>query len=139
MDQDRIELEWKYQPTDFFEAPYQYAESDLELKIENGRAKAVLTGPTQSDHDARVRSLVKGFFLVRQLQVHRNYTLEGPAILQYSSGHKNVILEAASGMMTLTGGSVDFIIRDPAGNVVRDSKAERIADDTSLLNLFASK
>lgn len=139
MNQDRTELEWKYEPTDFFEAPYQYAEIDFELKIDSGRAKAMLTAPTPSDREARVRSLVKSLFLIRQLQVHRNYTLEGPTISRYSSGHKNVVIEVGSAVMTLTSGSVDFIIQDPAGNVVRDSKAERIADDTSLLNLLAPK
>jgi hypothetical protein len=57
----------------------------------------------------------------------------------YSAGHKNVVVEVGSAIMTLTSGSVDFIIQDPAGNVVRDSKAERIAEDTSLLNLLAPK
>lgn len=45
MERDRTELEWKYEPRDFFEAPYQYAESDFELRIESGRAIAILTTP----------------------------------------------------------------------------------------------
>jgi hypothetical protein len=139
MNQDRTELEWNYEPTDFFEAPYQYAETDFELEIDSGRAKATLTAPTPSDREAHVRSVVKSLFLIRQLQVHRNYTLEGPTISMYSAGHKNVVVEVGSAIMTLTSGSVDFIIQDPAGNVVRDSKAERIAEDTSLLNLLAPK
>ena len=139
MNQDRTELEWNYEPTDFFEAPYQHAEIDFELKIESGGAKAVLTAPTPSDREAHARSLVKSLFLIRQLQVHRNYTLEGPTISSYSLGHKNVFIEVGSAVITLTSGSVDFIIQDSAGNVVRDSKAERIAEDTSLLNLLAPK
>ena len=34
---------------------------------------------------------------------------------------------------------MDFIVQDPAGNVIRDSKAERIADDTFAVNLLAPK
>ncbi|SRR6266511_3249116 len=74
---DRTELEWTYEPKDFFEAPYQYAEVDFELKIESGKALATLTVPTL-DLEARVRSLVESVFLVRQLQLHRSYKLEGP-------------------------------------------------------------
>lgn len=82
---------------------------------------------------------MKNIFLVRQLQVHRSYTLVGPIVSRYSSGHKNVTVEVGSAAVALTSGQVDFIIQDPAGNVIRDSKAERIADDTSLLNLLAPK
>ena len=137
MERDRTELEWKYKPRDFFEAPHEYAESDFELRIDSGRAIAILTTP--ADLETHVRSFVKNIFSVRQLQVHRSYTLEGPTISTYSSGHKNVTVEVGSAVMALTSGRVDFKIQDSAGNVIRDSKAERIADDTSLLNLLAPK
>jgi hypothetical protein len=130
MDRDRTELEWNYEPRDFFEAPYEYAESNFELRIDSGRAIAILT--TAADLETHVRSFVKNTFSVRQVQVHRSYTLEGPTMSRYSSGHKNVTVEVGSAVMALTSGRVDFIIQDPAGNVLRDSKAERIADDTSL-------
>jgi hypothetical protein len=39
MNQDRTELEWNYEPTDFFEAPYQYAEIDFELEIDSGKRR----------------------------------------------------------------------------------------------------
>lgn len=139
---DRTELEWRYEPTDFFEAPYRHGERDFELKIESGTAVAnlgVTTEPPPSDLDARVRALVKSLFLVRQLQLHKNYKLEGPKIVRYSSGIKNVTLEVGSAVLALTGGRVDFTIHDAAGNLVRDSKAERIAQDTSLLDVLAPK
>jgi hypothetical protein len=139
---DRTELEWTYEPTDFFEAPYSHAEPDFELKIDGGNAIATLAGPGSTppaDAEGRVRSFVKSLFLARELQLHRGHKLEGPRISRYSGSHKNVELEVAGSVLTLTGGRVDFTVHDAAGNLVRDSKAERIAADTSLLELLAPK
>lgn len=53
MDPDRTELEWKYEPRDFFEAPYEYAESDFELRIDSGRAIAILIMPVDLETHVR--------------------------------------------------------------------------------------
>ena len=42
---DRVELEWVYQPVDFFEVAYEYGYPDFHVSVENGRAVAVLTTP----------------------------------------------------------------------------------------------
>ena len=139
---DRTELEWTYEPADFFEAPYRHTERDFELKIESGKAVATLgvtTDPLPSHLEASVRSFIKSVFLVRQLQLHRNYKLEGPKIVRYSSGRENVTLEVQSAFHALTSGRVDITIHDAAGNLIRDSKVERIAEETSLLDLLALK
>lgn len=139
---DRTELEWTYEPTDFFEATHRQASPDFDLVIESGKATANLTVPTDPlppDLEARIQSFVQNVFLVRQLQVHRNYKLEGPTVSQHSSGRKNVSLRIACCLHALTSSSVDFIVQDAAGNVIRDSKAERIGEHTTLLNQLASK
>ena len=77
---DRTEFEWSYEPTDFFETPYRQAGRDFDLVIDSGTAMANLTVPTDpvpSDLEACVRSFVENVFLSRQLQLHRNYKLEG--------------------------------------------------------------
>lgn len=139
---DRTELEWIYEPKDFFEAPYRHAERDFELMIDSGRALASLTVPTDpvpSDVKESIRSLVESTFLVRELQLHRKAKLEGPRIYQHSAGRKDISIQlegvCAVGMI----GQLDFIVSDAEGNIKRDSKAERIAENTSLLDLVSPK
>ena len=48
-------------------------------------------------------------------------------------------IQVASSFLSLTSGRVDFIVQDAAGNVIRDSKAERITAQTSVVNLLALK
>ncbi len=139
---DRTELEWTYEPKGFFETPYRHAERDFELKIDNGTAVATLiipTDPVPADLEESVRTLVENSFLVRELQLHRKAKLEGPRIYQHSAGRKDVSIRlegvSAVGMI----GQLDFIVSDAEGDIKRDSKAERIAEHTSLLDLLAPK
>jgi hypothetical protein len=139
---DRTELEWTYEPTGFFEAPYRHAARDFDLMIDSGTAIANLTVPTDpvpSDLEESVRSFVENTFLVRKLQIHTNYKLEGPRIYQHSSGRKNVSIRLAAVSTVGMVGQVDFMLKDAAGNIIRDSKAERITEHTSLLDLLAPK
>ena len=41
----RTDIEWRYDPTDFFEKRFQCSERDFVLEIENGRALATLKVP----------------------------------------------------------------------------------------------
>ncbi len=139
---DRTELEWTYEPTDFFEAPYRHGARDFDLMIDSGTAIANLSVPSDpvpSDLEASVRSCVENTFLVRQLEIHTTYKVEGPRTYQHSSGRKSVSIRlvgiSAVGMV----GQADFMLKDSAGNIIRDSKAERITEHTSLLDLLAPK
>lgn len=139
---DRTELEWTYSPSDFFEAPYQIKVGEIDLVVEGGKAVAVMTAPSDSvpkDFEERARILLESIFLIRRLQMRTKYKLEGPTAYQYSSGRKNVSIRVGTGSIALMGGQVDFLLKDAAGNVVRDSKAERIAEHSSLLDELSPK
>jgi hypothetical protein len=139
----RTELEWRYEPTDFFEASYQHAEEGFDLKVDAGTAMATLTvpaDPVPADLEARVRSLIENIFLVRKFQLHKDYKLEGPRIYQHSpSGRKDVSIRlvgvASEGMV----GKLDVKIEDSDGNVIFDSKAKRIDEDALLLDSLLPK
>lgn len=140
--EDRTELEWSYEPSDFFEAPYRHATGDFELMIEDGRVAATVTIPSDplpQDLEARIGAFLKNTFLVRKLQVRRQYNLEGPRIYQYSSSHKNVSISVETAAVLVMAGQADFVLRDAVGNILRDSKAERIAQHSAALAFLASK
>lgn len=139
---ERTELEWEYQPQDLFEVPYRHSSAEYALLIEGGRAIATLIVP-QEPVDQRLETLItnhlQGILLVRQLQVHRGYVLEGPRIHQHTGERKNIAIRVGSGSFVLSGGQADFVHRDAAGNVLRDTKTERTAGHIAMLNAVVPK
>jgi hypothetical protein len=139
---ERTELEWVYQPRDLFEVAYRYAGTECELVIESGRAVATLSvpqDPVDPQLEKRIMGHLEAVLLVRQLQVHRVYDLQGPRIYQHAGGRKNVAIRVGAAYVVVSGGQADFVHRDAAGNVLRDTKAERIAEHTAMLDSVAPK
>ena len=138
---DRVELEWVYQPADFFEVAYKYGDPNFQVSIEDGRGVAILTTPREPVAPAlqqQIVDCVTGIFLARQLQTHREFDLGLPKVHVHRGG------------MTITskGFTIDGIIAESippdvittdADGDVRDTRAERIARHTATLNLFATK
>ena len=142
MTPERTELEWTYDPADLFEAPYQHAGIDFDLLVDAGRAVATLRVPQEPvspDVEEGVRAVLESVFLVRQLQIHRQYSLKGPRTYQHSAGRKNILIRAGIVATVCTAGRADFIVTDTAGNIVRDSRVERIAEHSSVLDSVAPK
>jgi hypothetical protein len=141
MKPERTELEWAYQPTDFFEGPYGHATADFKLTVSEGRVLVTLVtphDPVPNSIEDDVTALVAGIFHVRQLQSHGSYSLEGPTIYQHSGGRKSVAIRLR-GVLAIAASVArgDIIVRDPAGNVVHDSKAERITRQMAELDAAA--
>jgi hypothetical protein len=142
MRSDRTELEWIYTPPDFFEAGYERSVPEFHLSILSGRVLATLDepgGPVPNPTKERVRSFVNALFHVRQLQTHAAYKLEGPRIYQYSAGRKSVAIELSGVNVSVRVGQVDVVVHNAAGEVVHDSKAERISHESGELNDLAPK
>ena len=62
---DCTELEWTYEPSDFFEARYVFDEARFVLTIDGGKAIAKLKTPTDpipTDLEEGVRALVEQVF-----------------------------------------------------------------------------
>ncbi len=139
---DRTELEWTYTPADFFEAPYQCTESEYQIVIENGRAVVTLQVPRHPVEQAledRIRASLTAIFLVRQMQMQRTFDLGGPRICQHAEGRKDIAITPKTGHCEVLGNRLDFRLGGAAGEVIRDTKAERIAGHTALLNEIAPK
>jgi hypothetical protein len=87
----------------------------------------------------RIATHLQATFFARQLQIHRKYELEGPRVSQHVGGRKNVAIRLGSAYVVTEVGHVDLITRDASGNIIRDSKAERIAEHTALLGAIGPK
>jgi hypothetical protein len=125
-----------YRPNDLFEAPYRCATPDWELLFEDGRVVATLRvpqDPIDTGIEDRIRDQIESVLLVRQLQVHRTYQIEGPRTYQHAEGRKHIAIRVGSAALTFSAGHVDVVATDSTGKVVRDTKAERIAAHESML------
>jgi hypothetical protein len=139
---DKTELEWSYEPPDYFEAPYDSTETGFRLHVSDGCAMVALHSP-QDPIDAhlssRIRTCVADVFAIREFQTHRSFTLTGPSIRQHRGDQQVVSVQVSGSAMALSSTSVDFVVLDSRGNVVRDTKAERIAGDKAMLDDLAPK
>ncbi len=139
---ERTELEWNYEPADFFEAPYHHAEAAYDLVADGGRVTVILRAPqdpVNSSVEQGIQSQINDILAARQLQVHRKYRLEGPRIWQNVGDKRHVSIRVGSAALVMTGHRPDIVIADRNGAVIRDTKAERIAEETETLNLLVSK
>jgi hypothetical protein len=78
-------------------------------------------------------------FLGVQLLSHRAYELSRSTMTRvHSDGRKDVFLEAEPARIVVTGHPVDFQIRDKDGNIVADSKLDRVEKKRSLADLVST-
>lgn len=135
-------LEWPYQPPDFFEAPYRQTAAGYDLLVDAGIVTVTLTSPQDPVSEilrSQIASEVEAIFIARQLRTHRHFALEGPRDTQHMAGGTKSIAIALCGEMVALADTVDVVLTDPAGNVIRDSKAERIADDARFVDALVPK
>jgi hypothetical protein len=137
---DRTELQWFYSPADFFEAPYLEEETGHSISIADGVAKATLQGPAAIGADEVLARKIKALFQIRQMQTNRRFELERlPSVTVFRGGTRHFILTTEPGIIRVTGTDVDVIATDAKGEVVRDTRAERIAVHNAELNSISGK
>lgn len=139
---DRTEIEWVYQPSDFFEAALVLSDADYDLNIADGKATAVLRepqDPIEATIENAIEDRIKLVFEVRLLQVARKYVLEGPRTVQHYEGKRTVGIRICAVTLAVALDPVDCVATDDAGNVIRDTRAERIARDRSEVESLAGK
>lgn len=139
--QDAVALEWTYTSDDFFEEPITLQRHDCSILIEGGRVTATVL-PDEYDQEHRKRDelheLVDSYFRSVQLFTHRRFELPKPGMSRvYPDGRRDVTLFVESCTMKMTCGRVDLIVSDSDGNVVRDTKRERIDSEKALARSIA--
>ncbi len=138
----RTVVEYGYSPADYFEAPVLWSSPEYRLRLEDGLARATLGAPADPVEAATsnaVRAQVQAHLSARQLRTHRPFKIDGPRIEQHrADGRRDVTVALSGAIVVVAGGSVDFVLQDASGRVVRDSKAERIAEEQAFMCLIAN-
>ena len=136
-----VVFEWSFTPPDYFEAPIEIVRDDYTLTIEHGKAEARLDfAAYEANHSIR-QTLHEGLndrFLGVQLLTHRAYELSGSTMTRlHPDGQGDVFLDVQSARHVITGQLVDLQVCDKDGNIIADSKRDRIEKKRSLGDLVS--
>jgi hypothetical protein len=128
-------LEWKFSPPDFFPEPIEpeplkISGQDYTMAIENGAARAEIDSAIYDTNPDEIREglhrALNARFLAAQLRNHRRYELSGSTVIMHPDGRRDTLVELESMNIKLTGGTVDFLVTNKLGEVIADSKRDRI-------------
>jgi hypothetical protein len=137
-----MSFEWKFSPADYFEEAIEISRQDYTMSIAGGTVRAqVDAGTYEADPDIRRRmhDALNDRFLGVQLLTHRPYELSQSTKTRiHPDGRRDIFIEPEPVRITLSGGSVDFQIRDKDGNLIADSKRDRIEKKKTLAALVST-
>jgi hypothetical protein len=138
----RTQLEWSYTPADLFEVGYDSSRGPATLHIGDGVALLTVPGgqPDRVEEGDFYRWILT-IIRVRALQVKRTATIsDDPSVVEFDEqGHRHVSLRVKAGAIAIMTGQLEAIQTDANGNVVRDSRGERIAAHKSELDDLSTK
>jgi hypothetical protein len=140
---DRTIIEWLYEPLDFFENPVRHLGFNYDLDIQDGQAQASLKAPTEpvpSQLTVAIQATLQTIFDARQLLIHRAYRLKGTRVYQHrSNGQINRMINLRAALVaTSSTGAIDITMTDASGRVIKDSRAERIAEHSRFIALITA-
>jgi hypothetical protein len=134
-----VVLEWRFYPPDCFEEQINLERNDYKLVIGSGKAEARIRAELYEKKPTMMEDLnhaLNNRFLGVQLLTHKPYELSNPLLYRiYPDGRKDYFIFAEPGVFSISGGTFDFAHIDKNGNVIRDTKAERIRKKQRLADL----
>ncbi len=127
---ETVVLVWQFSPPDVFEEPTSLVAAGQTINIADGKAEARIDAIAY-DSSASLRQQLHAALNARlnaiEILSHCECHLEKSIMTRVdASGRKHYFLEAEPGIYKLTGSPVDFIVTDAQGNIVNDTKRERV-------------
>ena len=137
--EDIVVLEWKFSPSDYFEEPIHIKRDDYVMTIGSGTVEARIR-PEIYDKDQsmrdRLHSALNYRFLGVQLLSHKPYELSNASMYRlHPDGHKEITIFPEPLVITMSMGVPDIIVKDKDGNVISDSRKERVEKKKELAEL----
>jgi len=139
MDDKIILFEWTYKPPDYFESETLIKQDGYEMTIKDGKAEARLQF-VDRDGEYLIREelheSLKNRFLGVQLFTHKAFQLSQPSTFHlHPDGKRDVFIQVKAAVITVTSNKVDLLIKDESGNIVADTKQERIEQKNQFADL----
>ncbi len=131
-----IRLEWHFTPPDYFEEKIECKLEGVDVVIDDGIITTEI-GKSKYDRLPSLRSLLQihldGMFLGAQLINFRKYILSNSSVTTiYPDGKVNYHLEPSPATVRVSVGVPDIRITDKDGNVVSDTRQDRVERRRSL-------
>jgi len=135
-------LDWTFSPPDYFEEPVEISRQDYTMTIANGQVHAKIDPAiyeAKPGMRAELHDALNDRFLGVQLLTHRAYELSRPNVARvHPSGRRDIFVEVEPISIKVSMGAIDFRLTDKDGNVIADSKQERIEKKKNLAELIVS-
>src|SRR3990172_452050 len=134
-------LEWSFSPPDYFEEPIFISNDAYEMNIQVDRVEARVKAEFyDEEHKLRdqLHELLRARFLGVQTITHKPFELSGPRVSKlHPDGSKYSFVSLETILMRTHGITVDFSIEDKNGNIIADSRTERIEKKKKFAELAA--
>jgi hypothetical protein len=128
-----VTLEGAYSPSDYLEEAVTLNRPDCTATIQEGRIDVVFREPEplpDADCQAAISREVHLVFQARLIMTGRPWRSTGLTLRRrYANGSSDIWLSATSMICAGSVGSPDIMMKDAEGNVVKDTKAERLTDE----------
>jgi len=130
-------LQWTFLPPDYFEAPVVISRDDYTVSIQDGKID-VRMAPALYETNPNIKDAIEDAlnhrFRAMELISHHGYSLSYAGRLHiHPDGHKEFFLTINERLTVRD--SVDFTASDKAGNVIFDSRKERLQQKMMLADL----
>jgi hypothetical protein len=137
-----IMLNWTFSPPDYFEEPIEISRQDYAMTIADGQVHAKIDSAiyeAKPEIRAELHEALNDRFLGAQLYTHRAYELSRPNVTRvHPDGRRDIFAEIEPICVKVSMGQVDVLVTDKDGNVITDSKRDRIDKKKSLAELIAA-
>lgn len=137
--EDTVFLEWTFSPEDYFESDISISSDGYTLEITQGKVVAKMAPEYYYRNECTCDQLhesLESRFLGVQILTHKPYELSKASMYRIRPNEqRDVTIFPESCVSTCSVGNVDLIVKDKYGNIVLDSKADRIEKTGSLAEL----
>ena len=134
-----VVLEWAFKPPDYFEE--EISRQGFTMTIADGRVQAKIESATYEANPNMRQGLhddLNIMFLTEQLLTHRAFELSSSKMTRvHPDGRRDIFMDAEPGHYLICGMTVDFEVIDKDGNVISDSKRDRIEKKRRLRELVS--
>jgi hypothetical protein len=126
----QIVVEWSYKPKDYFERNFTIKHESCEIEISPGIAIARIS-PIHTENINQIMNDLthdlESRFLAIQVMTHQPYNLSQPSRYDLNEdGTRTIYVVAKDNVIISDTPPIDIIVSDADGNIISDTKQERI-------------
>ena len=128
-DKPKTVLEWTYAAEAYFEGPRKFTYADGDISMLDGKAKGVFDASHYGLREFRdaAQEFLQYVFFAQQVQVHKPFKLSVASMTrEHPDGRRDVTGFLDTLVVKMTVHDADIVVKDKDGNVVTDTKADRV-------------